>query len=160
MKDSNLPQSKPTRQQAVDQSLTVLPTMDRKGLIRLWRNLFDREPSPALRRETLIPILAYRIQEKAFGGLKESTARKLREIAEESGNGTSQATGTTRPKTGTQYVREYDGKLHQVTVLKADYEYENKTYRSLSEIARDITGTKWSGPAFFGQRRAKKEAAS
>jgi hypothetical protein len=64
LKESDLPQSEPTRQQAVDQLLSELPTMDRKGLVRLWRNLFDREPSPALRRETLIPILAFRIQVK------------------------------------------------------------------------------------------------
>jgi hypothetical protein len=63
-----------------------------------------------------------------------------------------------RPKIGTRYVREHAGKLHEVTVLEAGYEYNNKTYRSLSEIARFITGTKWSGPAFFGQRRSKKEA--
>jgi len=86
LKESDLPQSKPTRQQAVDQLLSELPTMDRKGLVRLWRTLFDREPSPALRRETLIPILAFRIQVKAFGGLKESTARKLRALADDAGS--------------------------------------------------------------------------
>jgi hypothetical protein len=96
---------------------------------------------------------------KAFGGLKESTAHKLREIAEESGNGASQATGTSRQKIGTQYVREYDGKLHQVTVLDSGYDYKGATYHSLTEIARVITGTKRSGPAFFDQLRASKEAA-
>jgi len=56
-------------------------------------------------------------------------------------------------------VREYDGKLHEVTVLDVGYEYNGTIYRSLPEIAKVITGTKWSGPAFFGQRRSTKEAA-
>ena len=83
MEQNKLTKQKTTRQQAIDRLLEQLPTMDRKALLKLWCDLFDRVPSPALRRETLIPILAYRIQEKAFGGLKESTARKLRELAEE-----------------------------------------------------------------------------
>lgn len=74
-------QAKLTRQQAVDRCLKQLPTMERKALLKLWRDLFDQVPSPALRRETLIPILAYRVQEKAFGGLRASTVRKLRELA-------------------------------------------------------------------------------
>jgi Protein of unknown function (DUF2924) len=160
LKESDLHQSKPTRQQAVDQLLSELPTMDRKGLVRLWRNLFDREPSPALRRETLIPILAFRIQVKAFGGLKESTARQLRELADDAGSSSDPSTRTTRPKTGAQYVREYDGKLHQVTVLDCGYEYEGTNYRSLTEITRVITGSKWSGPAFFGLKRKARSIAA
>jgi hypothetical protein len=64
-----------------------------------------------------------------------------------------------RPKIGTRYVREHAGKLHEVTVLEAGYEYEGTTYRSLSEIARAITGTKWSGPAFFGLMLRARSAA-
>jgi hypothetical protein len=159
MVKNKITSKKPTRQQAVDRLLEQLPTMKRAELLKLWLNLFDRVPSPALRRETLIPILAYRIQEQAFGGLKESTVRKLCELADKSAVGGTPVRNCLRPKIGTRYVREYDGKLHEVTVLEAGYEYENKTCRSLSEIARAITGTKWSGPAFFGQRRAKKEVA-
>ena len=120
-----------------------------------WRDLFDRVPSPALRRETLIPILAYRIQEKAFGGLRESTVRKLRKLAEEPAGSLQDSI---RPKTGTRYVREYDGKLHEVTVLDFGYEYQGNAYRSLTEIAKVITGAKWSGPAFFGLRHVPRKA--
>ena len=70
MEQNKITKQKTTRQQAVDRLLEQLPTMDRKALLKLWRDLFDRVPSPSLRRETLIPILAYRIQEQAFGGLK------------------------------------------------------------------------------------------
>lgn len=159
MEQNKITKPKPIRQQAVDRVLEQLQTMKRAELLKLWRNLFDRAPGPALRRETLIPILAYRIQEQAFGGLRESTARKLRELAEESAAGEMAVRNSLRPKVGTRYVREYNGKLHEVTVLEAGYEYENKTYRSLSEVARTITGTKWSGPTIFGQRRSTKEAA-
>ena len=111
-----------------------------------------------MRRETLIPILAYRIQEKAFGGLKESTARKLRELAKENAVGETPVQTSLRPKAGTRYVREHDGKLHEVTVLDAGYEYEGSNYRSLTEIAKVITGSKWSGPAFFGLKRKARRA--
>jgi hypothetical protein len=152
--------TKRTRQQAVDQLLVQLPEMERKALTKLWRDLFDRAPSPAFRRETLIPILAYRIQEQAFGGLKESTARKLRELVEENRSGESSARAGFRPKVGTRYVREFNGKLHEITVLDTGYEYEGSIYRSLTEIAKVITGTKWSGPAFFGQKRKARSVAA
>lgn len=145
---------KATRDQEVEQQLAELPNMNREALQELWQGLFGKPPSPGLRRETLIPILAYRIQENAYGGLKESTARKLRELAEDFSNGRKLAVQPMiRPKIGTRYIREWNGKLHEVTVLEAGYEYNNRIYRSLSEIARVITGTKWSGPVFFGYKR-------
>jgi len=67
---------------------------------------------------------------------------------------------TLRPKIGTRYVREYQDKLHEVTVLESGYEYKDKTYRSLTKIAKDITGTKWSGPAFFGLKRKARMATA
>jgi hypothetical protein len=160
MEMNKITKPRSTRQQTVDRLLEQLPTMEREELVELWRDRFDRVPSPALRRETLIPILAYRIQEKAFGGLKESTARKLRELAEESAGGEVSSQTSLRPKLGTRYIREYNGKLHEVTVLEAGCEYEGTTYRSLTEIAKVITGSKWSGPVFFGQKRkAGRKAA-
>jgi hypothetical protein len=160
MEKNKITRLKPTRRQAVDRLLEQLPTMDRKALLRLWRDLFDRVPSPALRRETLIPILAYRIQEKAFGGLKESTLKRLHELAEDHANAKkSVIQPMIRPKIGTRYVREYNGKLHEVTELDAGYEYEGQNYRSLTEIAKIITGTKWSGPTFFGYERPGKRAS-
>jgi hypothetical protein len=147
------------KQQEVEQQLASLQTMGRAALQKLWAEFFNRRPSPRLRRETLVPILGYRIQEKAFGGLKESTARKLREVAADTSHGRKPSVQTMiRPKIGTRYIREFQGKLHEVTVLESGYEYGNKTYRSLSEIAKVVTGTKWSGPAFFGYKRPAKRA--
>ena len=160
MEKNKINKPRPTKQQVVDRLLEQLPTMERKELLKLWHNLFDRVPCPALRRETLIPILAYRIQEKAFGGLKDSTVRKLRELAEGHAGDAKSVQTSFRPKSGTRYVREYASKLHEFTVLDTGYEYDGTIYRSLSEIARAITGTQWSGPAFFGlKRRARSVAA-
>jgi histone H3/H4 len=131
--------------------------MDRQTLQSLWQKLFNRPPSAQLRREVMIPFLAYRIQEIAYGGLKESIERRLREVAESSNR---EVKPTIRSKSGTRYVREHNGKLHEVTVLDEGFEYEGSTYRSLTEIAKVITGAKWSGPAFFGlKRRARSGVA-
>jgi hypothetical protein len=159
MENNTIPNPKPTKRQAVDRLLAQLPTMERKEHLKLWRDLFDRVPSPALHRETLIPILAYRIQEKAYGGLKDSTLKRLHELANDHTNGKKSAVqAMIRPKIGTRYVREYRGKLHEVTVLETGYEYQGQVYRSLTEIAKAITGTKWSGPVFFGYKRPGKRA--
>jgi hypothetical protein len=131
--------------------------MDRKSLAALWEELFGKSASPTMKREVLIPILAYRLQENAYGALRPSVARQLRAIVEDESNGGSQFICT---KAGTRMVREWNGKLHEVTVAADGYEYNNRIYRSLSEIARYITGTRWSGPAFFGlKKRDPKRAA-
>jgi hypothetical protein len=144
-----------TREQAVARLLAQLPAMGHKELQQHWRELFGREPSPGMRRNHMIPILAYRAQEKAFGGLKESTVRMLRELAL---GIASEAHAAYRPKTGTRYVREHNGKLHEVTVLDDGFEYEGENYCSLTGVAKVITGTKWSGRAFFGLKRKKLTA--
>jgi hypothetical protein len=135
--------------------------MDRSALQALWQELFDNAPHPKLRREILIPILAYRLQERAFGGLKPATMKRLRAIAEEIQGG-KRSSGIPAPpvKAGARMVREWQGRLHEVAVLESGFEYSGRTYRSLSQIAREITGTRWSGPAFFGlKKRPSKRAA-
>ena len=124
----------------------------------LWEQLFGKPASPALRREVMVPILAYRLQEKAYGGLKTSVATQLRALVEGETNGRKQVGFTAiRTKVGTRMVREWKGKLHEVSVVPEGYEYNEQIYRSLSVIARKITGTRWSGPAFFGLKRRGKE---
>jgi len=157
MGKNKITKSKHPNPEAVHRLLKELPAMDPKALRKLWYDLFGRIASPALFRATLIPILAYRIQEKAYGGLKESTRKRLHELAQDRVNGKAIRT-MIRPKIGTRYVREYGGKLHEVTVLAAGYEYEGEVHRSLTEVAKVITGTKWSGPVFFGYKRPGKGA--
>jgi hypothetical protein len=143
-----------------DQRLAALPKMDRKALLTLWQELFSKPANPALRREVLIPILAYRLQEKAYGGLKAPAIRQLRTLVEDEALGRKMVGfPALRTKPGTRMVREWNGKLHEVSVLADGYEYSGRTYRSLSVIARAITGTRWSGPAFFGIKRHAKKGA-
>lgn len=144
---------------ALDQQLAALPELERKALKALWDKQFGKPPGPSLRREILIPILAYRLQELAFGGLKPSVARRLEELAQSRPKG-SATPASPSLKPGTRLVREWRGKLHEVSVLPDGYEYGHNTYRSLSEIARLITGTRWSGPAFFGIRNRNRKSGA
>jgi hypothetical protein len=147
-----------TQKVSLNQQLAALPKMERAALQALWQQLFDKPPNPSLRREVLVPILAYRLQEVDCGGMKASVERRLLDLAPGGPSG-RQNNSLHRPKSGTHFVREWQGKLHEVTVLPGGYEYKDHTYGSLSEIARTITGTRWSGPAFFGLYRRAKERA-
>jgi hypothetical protein len=143
------------------QQVDQLPKMEPAALRELWHELFGRPPHPRLRRQLMIRVLAYRLQEKAFGGLKPSTAKRLEIIAEELMSGKKPAIDSAlRLKAGTHIVREWQDRLHEVAVLDAGFEYSGHRYRSLSEIARKITGTRWSGPAFFGLRKRESRRAA
>lgn len=137
--------------------LQEIPKLDRKGLQELWLKLFGAPPHPKLRRELLVPVLTYRTQEKALGGLRPSTCKRLRALAEEFATGRKPSVyGSGRLMPGARLVREWQGQLHEVSVLDAGYEYRSQQFRSLSEIARQITGTRWSGPLFFGLKKRSK----
>ena len=115
--------------------------------------------SPAhIGRSFLIRAIAYRLQEQAFGGLKPSTRRLLARVAEEAAAGSSPKRPPVRKaETGTILVREWQGNAHRVTVLDDGVSFNGKRYRSLSEVAREITGSRWSGPRFFGLRSSAME---
>ena len=134
--------------------LAVLPSKTTPELKQLWRELYDREPPP-YNKPFLVKRLAYRVQELAYGGLSARAEAKLdRLIAEEEArlNGKLPKNRGDRPIAGTRLIREWKGVEHAVTVLADGYEYQGRRYKSLSAIARAITGTRWSGPAFFGLR--------
>ncbi|MGA2991688.1 MAG: DUF2924 domain-containing protein [Candidatus Korobacteraceae bacterium] len=137
----------------LQKKLEELPRLDRKGLLDLWLELFGEPAHPRLRREILVPILAYRMQEKALGGLKPSTCKRLRRLAEEFTTSPRPSSVSLRMKPGTRIVREWKGQLHEVSVLDSGFEYQGSRFRSLSEIAGRITGTRWSGPLFFGLKK-------
>jgi hypothetical protein len=125
-----------------------------------WRDLFETEPPPYNRR-FLEHRLAYRIQELAYGGLKRETIERLRRIAEDLDGGDPmrrRQLANDRPIAGTRLIREWQGIEHAVTVRDDDFEYQGRPYRSLSSIARAITGTRWNGLIFFGlkNRRASR----
>ena len=131
--------------------LAALKTAPTPALKAQWRQLFETEPPPYNRR-FLESRLAYRIQELAYGGLKPDTIQRLQALAEELGDGGSTPRGraTGRPVAGTQLVREWQGVEHRVTVTDGGFLHGGKPYKSLSAIARAITGTRWNGWVFFG----------
>jgi hypothetical protein len=117
-----------------------------------WRTLFDTEPPPYNRR-FLESRLAYRIQELAYGGLKKETVERLRVLGKQYDGkaGTSPKGRSPRlPIAGTRLIREWQGIEHCVTVRGYDFEYQGRSYKSLSAIAREITGVRWNGWVFFG----------
>jgi hypothetical protein len=117
-----------------------------------WRALFDSEPPPYNRR-FLESRLAYRIQELAYGGLKKETVERLRALGKQyNGKPGEKPKGRSQrlPIAGTRLIREWQGAEHSVTVRGDDFEYQGRPYKSLSAIARDITGVRWNGWVFFG----------
>src|ERR1700734_2994327 len=125
--------------------LAALKTGPVADLKQKWRDLFDREPPPYNRR-FLENRLAYRIQELAYGGLTEETLERLEALADELDGKTPRRRSAleTRPIAGTRLVREWKGREHCVTVRQKDFEYQGRPYKSLSAIARHITGTRWN----------------
>jgi hypothetical protein len=138
--------------QEVSSEVAKLPSFTRQQLLDLWLKLYGRAAPPGIRRELMVPFLGYRIQERAYGGLKAATRAQLLRIARALENPTSTTEWLSKPKikAGTRILRQWRGEIHEIMVTESGYEYRAASYRSLSEIARKITGTRWSGPAFFG----------
>ena len=141
--------------------LAALKTTPTLQLKQQWRDLFETEPPPYNRR-FLESRLGYRIQELAFGGLKPETVERLEALGEQLfGNGKGALSRRIRmderPIAGTRLIREWQCVEHCVTVRDHDYEYQGRPYKSLSSVARAITGTRWNGWVFFGlkNQRAK-----
>jgi hypothetical protein len=138
------------------EALSRLPKLDIRELREEWCRLYKADASPHLSRELLIQAVAYRMQEVALGGLRPEPQRLLRQIAQELKAG-GQATRRLRPqlKPGTRLMREWQGRTYEVVVLDDGFSWQGTQYRSLSAIARRITGTVWSGPLFFGLKLSR-----
>ena len=141
--------------------LAALKTAAIPALKQQWRELFGAEPPPYNRR-FLESRLGYRIQELAYGGLKPETLARLEVLGQQFDGGKiiiRRMRGEDRPIAGTMLIREYQGVEYVVTVTRAGYEYAGQPYKSLSAIARAITGTRWNGRVFFGLRSGRGLAA-
>jgi hypothetical protein len=140
--------------------LAALKTMSTPDLKRQWRELFDSEPPPFNRRY-LESRLAYRIQELVYGGLKPETVKRLEALGEQLDGG-DRKKGRIRadqtPIVGTRLVREWQGVEQIVTVTSDGFEWQGRHYKSLSAIARAITGTRWNGWVFFGLKNHRRSA--
>jgi Protein of unknown function (DUF2924) len=133
------------------EALSRLLTLDIGELRQRWRDLYKTQAPRHFSRELLVRAVAYRMQELARGGLRPEPQRQLRRIAQqfkETGETTIRARAELKP--GTRLMREWQGRTYDVLVLDDGFSWQGTRYRSLSSIARQITGTAWSGPLFFG----------
>ena len=123
-----------------------------------WRTLYGSEPPGRISRDLLVRALAYRIQERSLGGLKPSTRRLLAKVAADASARRSILLAPEPDlKPGTVLLREWHGTQHQVVVREDGIAFNSKRYKSLSQVAYRITGTKWSGPRFFGLNANNQE---
>src|SRR5918993_3845770 len=141
-------------QQQVEPEIAGLPALSLNALRERWRVLYGNPAPRSLRRDLLMRAVAYQIQVKAFGGLSAATKRKLREIAAAAREGRFDASVVApRVKPGTRLIRVWQGETHSVLVLEDGFDWKGTRYRSLSLIAKTITGTNWNGWTFFGVKR-------
>ncbi len=142
---------------STESELAALTSLSIGELKAAWRKYFDRD-SPGVRsRHLLLRLFAWQMQVEALGGLDASTERKLRDIAK-----ALERDGMYEPKIrhdlspGVVLTREWKGEIHKVTATADGFDFRGKRYTSLSDIARTITGTRWSGPRFFGLEQRNK----
>ena len=136
------------------QGVASLSGLNKQQLITVWKENFSQAPPPKLRKELMVPIIAYRIQEKEYGGLSQSARRRLKEVAQSlAPEKRLHASLVPSLKTGKRLMRSWKGEVHEVTITSNGFEYRGQQFDNLSDIAREITGTRWSGPLFFGTKR-------
>ena len=147
--------------QTVLSRLADLKAMSVKDLKAEWENLIG-SAAPNNSRTFLEIRIAYRIQELTYGGPDRETRRMLDLLADEvegRARRKNQIADPRNPVIGTKLIREWDGVEHTVTVLKDGFEWDGGRYKSLSAVARAITGTRWNGYRFFGLRERKRGEA-
>src|SRR5208282_1918032 len=142
---------------AVTREIASLPEATSANLKERWRALYGSEPPRCISRDLLILALAYRIQKQALGGMKRATRRLLiKVVSDSSARRPIQVAPEPSLKPGTVLLREWHGTEHQVIVREDGIVLNGKQYKSLSQVAYRITGTKWSGPLFFGLRTTRQ----
>jgi hypothetical protein len=140
---------------ALETEIGRLPNLSLFELRNRWKALFGHPAPKSLRRIFLARAVAYQMQVEVYGGLSAATKRPLREIANAVRNGDANVIpGGSRIKPGTQMIRQWQNATHTVTALAEGFEWNGRTYKSLSAVANAITGTNWNGFSFFGIKRA------
>jgi hypothetical protein len=137
---------------SVEAQLDAIRDLDREALVARWRSIYGQPPPKGISRRLLQRAAAYAVQTKAYGGLKPKTRKMLLRTADgDDGTAVTQLrTGKPALTPGTCLLREWNGRTHQVDVTDDGFVWNGETYRSLSAVARAITGARWSGPRFFG----------
>jgi hypothetical protein len=153
----------PPDREKIDVEIARLRDLNVKALRAQWHNVLGRPAPPHLPRHLLFRMVAYRLQVDRFGDLDPQSKCVLdgAEAPEKAGqNTTPLIERLTELKAGTILGREWNGRMHRVSVLADGFAYDGKTYSSLSKIAFAITGTRWNGPRFFGLRDNSAERSS
>jgi hypothetical protein len=135
---------------AIEAEVDQVRSLGIDALRTRWRMMFGATPPKGLTKDIIARMIAYRIQEEAFGGLDRETVKLLDRFA----RGEKSNELNRRLKAGTVLVREYQGERHTVTIVPDGFVWRDTIYSSLSTIAQAITGTAWNGPRFFGLRVA------
>ena len=141
---------------AIEAEVNQVRSLGIDALRKRWRMMFGAIPPKGLTKDIIRRMIAYRIQEEAFGGLDWETVKLLDRLA----RGDKPSELNRRLKAGTVLVREYQGERHTVTVVPDGFVWQDTTYSSLTTIARAITGTAWNGPRFFGLRVPGEQKAA
>jgi hypothetical protein len=149
------------QKEKLSSDLSGLATLSDADLKVRWRNLYGTEAPRCIHRSLLISAIAHRVQERALGDLRSSTRRHLMRVASGAADACQSRNYpglSLRP--GTVLVRDWGGVTHQAKVLQGEVLFRGKRYKSLSEVARLITGARWSGPLFFGLKVRAKEKSN
>jgi len=137
---------------SLEQELAALEDLDIEALRQRWREFYPGQAPGLMSRELLRLAIGYKLQEQVFGGLGRRTQLAL--AAFKSGSKAGRVSSTSVPKSGTKFIREWQGSVHEVLTLEnGHFAYRGKTYKSLTLVAKLITGTHQSGPRFFGLRK-------
>ena len=140
--------------------IASLETLSRDQLKTRWRDLYAVEVPIRFSNDLLIRSIAYRIQERVLGGIKPGVRRLLEKVAENARTlNPEEVSVPLKVLPGTILIREWGGVRHEVTVLKDGVMFRGKHHRSLSSVANIITGSRWSGPLFFGLKATGKSSA-
>ena len=149
---------------SVLRQLAILETMTMEQLREKWRDLYGGKP-PGYKRQFLIKRLAYRIQELFYGGLSDTARTRLQQAAQDDPMARMQRRVSGNPRSqvdilpGTRFVRIWKDCRYEVLAHENGFEHEGRMFRSLSAVAREITGTRWNGKIFFGLKKGKRQHA-
>ena len=140
---------------AIEEEIEGLATLPRPDLVARWQRFYRRPPPKGSSQRFLILGIAYRMQAKRFGDLNAKTRRQLEKALNATANSSEQGIEVSpQAGPGSRLVREWNGRTHTVDVVVDGYIWNGERHRSLSAIARAITGARWSGPRFFGIDKA------
>ena len=146
----------PDNPTALDDEIARLRCLDLAGLQARWRTMFGRRAPAHLPKHLLLRIIAYRLQADLHGDLDSATVRYLDRLAKAGTGRSAPLAEASSVRPGTLLVREWEGVLHRVMALDQGFAWNGTSYRSLSQVVRAITGTRWNGPRFFGLREGSR----